>query len=311
MIPYLAFFTKSRYGILVLLMKTKKAGQKASTHYQNESVAEGLSYYRLVGETYHHNRLKGKLHRLVINHLNRLKSSNQKTAKLLDIGCDTGTDLFMLPEVPGITVARHGTDISHGAITQAKGLAQKRGESNITFTEVNANEPQPFADHSFDVVTSSELIEHIENPIVLFNEIARLLKPNGIAVITTPNEKSFQKFILGHLLPKSMGKNLDASRSLGFTRHGKNTRLDHSDWDKEAHISIYGAQQWKEIINKSDLKLNKMIGSSFYGGLPAFEKYPFLMGSMILLDSFINLFTFLQPHLQTCVIMQLSPRDHA
>lgn len=289
----------------------KKAGQGASRHYQNESVREGLSYYRLVGETYHHNRLKKKLHRFVVNHLKELQRNSQKRAKLLDIGCDTGADLFMLPKVEGITVERFGTDLSKGAIEQAQALAQKRGEKNIEFKAVNANEPQPFKDHSFDIVTASELIEHIEKPVELLNEIARLLKPNGIAVITTPNEKSFQKFILDKLLPKKTAGAFEASRTQGFTRHGASTSLDHNDWDEEAHISIYGANQWKKIVSQSNLKLEKMVGSSFYGGLPGFEKYPALMATMILADSFIDIFTFLQPHLQTCVVMKLSPRHHS
>lgn len=293
-----------------IVIHHNKAGHKASTHYQTESVKEGLSYYRLVGETYHHNRLKQKLHRLVVQKIKQLQQEGRTTVKLLDIGCDTGADLFMLPKVTGVTVERYGTDISKGAIEQATGLAAKRGEKNITFQMVNANEPQPFADHSFDIVTSSELIEHIEQPVKLFNEMARLLQPHGIAIVTTPNERSVQKFILEKALPTKVSRNLESSRSEGFYRHGPTTHLKHDDWDEEAHISIYGATEWKKIIKKSHLKLDKMQGSSFYGGLPAFERYPLLMGMMIIFDGFINLFGALQPHLQTCVIMQLSLRDH-
>jgi 2-polyprenyl-3-methyl-5-hydroxy-6-metoxy-1,4-benzoquinol methylase len=45
----------------------------------------------------------------------------------------------------------------------------------------------PFADGEFDVVTCCELIEHIKHPANMLGEIGRVLKPDGILVISTPN----------------------------------------------------------------------------------------------------------------------------
>ncbi len=42
----------------------------------------------------------------------------------------------------------------------------------------------------FDLVTAIEVIEHVENPIGFLRNIGRLLAPNGIAVLTTPNVDS-------------------------------------------------------------------------------------------------------------------------
>jgi len=290
---------------MVAAMKNNKAGQKALKHYTNESLFEGLSYYKMVGETYHSRRLKKKMHRSIERFV---KNSSQKTFEVLDIGCDTGTDLFMFPKIADATFHRTGTDVSAGAISQAQNLAKKRGEKDITFKVADANKKQPFKDNSFDIITSSELIEHIEDPVYLLNEMHRLLKPGGIAVISTPNEKSFQKFLMQKVLPKSMEKNLDDSRSVGFTRHGANTKLDHADWDEEAHISIYGAKQWQGIVKKSKLNLKSMTGSAFYGGMPAFEDYPFVMGAMMILDSIIDILPS-HPHFQTCVIMTLQKEN--
>jgi SAM-dependent methyltransferase len=41
--------------------------------------------------------------------------------------------------------------------------------------------------HSFDVVTAIEVIEHVESPIGFLRNVERLLSPNGVAVLTTPN----------------------------------------------------------------------------------------------------------------------------
>jgi len=55
--------------------------------------------------------------------------------------------------------------------------------------EVDANKPLPFPDNSFDVIWCSEVIEHLEKPQQIIAEFKRVLKPEGKAVLTTPNSK--------------------------------------------------------------------------------------------------------------------------
>ena len=45
----------------------------------------------------------------------------------------------------------------------------------------------PYEDASFDVVLLVEVIEHLENHRVALGELARILKPNGVLIMTTPN----------------------------------------------------------------------------------------------------------------------------
>lgn len=45
----------------------------------------------------------------------------------------------------------------------------------------------PHADNSFDFVTCTEVIEHLENYRLIIREAYRVTKPNGVAVFTTPN----------------------------------------------------------------------------------------------------------------------------
>ena len=47
-----------------------------------------------------------------------------------------------------------------------------------------------FSKKSFDAVILQDTLEHVENPSILLNEIARVLKPGGLAYITTPNRLS-------------------------------------------------------------------------------------------------------------------------
>ena len=47
--------------------------------------------------------------------------------------------------------------------------------------------PMPYDDNSFDTIVSFQVIEHIKNDHLFLKEIARILKPGGTALISTPN----------------------------------------------------------------------------------------------------------------------------
>jgi SAM-dependent methyltransferase len=55
------------------------------------------------------------------------------------------------------------------------------------FAKVDLNAPFPWPDGSFDAVISTEGIEHLENHFLFLREVRRVLKPDGILVLTTPN----------------------------------------------------------------------------------------------------------------------------
>lgn len=62
----------------------------------------------------------------------------------------------------------------------------------VPFTKIDLNKPLPFEDGFFDYVVSVEGIEHLENPFSCISEFARVLKPEGSLVITTPNIMSIK-----------------------------------------------------------------------------------------------------------------------
>ncbi len=49
--------------------------------------------------------------------------------------------------------------------------------------------PAPFNDQSFDTIVSFQVIEHIKNDHLFLQEIHRMLRPGGTALLTTPNIK--------------------------------------------------------------------------------------------------------------------------
>ena len=50
----------------------------------------------------------------------------------------------------------------------------------------------PYPDGSFDLVTFTEVVEHLENYRAIVREVYRVLKPNGVIVVTTPNILNMQ-----------------------------------------------------------------------------------------------------------------------
>jgi len=57
----------------------------------------------------------------------------------------------------------------------------------VKFAELDLNNRLQFKDGQFDYVIFMEVIEHVYNPDFIIGEISRILKPNGMLVISTPN----------------------------------------------------------------------------------------------------------------------------
>lgn len=62
-------------------------------------------------------------------------------------------------------------------------------ELDTEFVQLDCNDPNfdRALSRQFDVITSVEVIEHLENPTAFLRTINRLLRPNGVALLTTPN----------------------------------------------------------------------------------------------------------------------------
>ncbi|MCH7599918.1 MAG: class I SAM-dependent methyltransferase [Myxococcales bacterium] len=99
----------------------------------------------------------------------------EETPRVLDLGCGSGYGTAeladALPRVVGLD------RITHDA---------KNSRDNIDWlrADLRAN---PLAPGSFNLIVSFQVIEHLDDPQVYLESIARLLAPGGTAIITTPN----------------------------------------------------------------------------------------------------------------------------
>jgi SAM-dependent methyltransferase len=99
------------------------------------------------------------------------------TARILDIGTSTGTNLRMLRNL-GFT-RYEGLDRSEEAVR----WCAKKGYGQVTFGDVCKI---PFPDQSFDLILATDIIEHVDDDLTALREIHRVLKPGGRALITVP-----------------------------------------------------------------------------------------------------------------------------
>jgi ubiquinone/menaquinone biosynthesis C-methylase UbiE len=62
--------------------------------------------------------------------------------------------------------------------------------NEVAFKQADFNKELPFPNASFDIVYSVEVIEHLRCPYDFLDECYRILKPNGMLIISTPNTLS-------------------------------------------------------------------------------------------------------------------------
>jgi ubiquinone/menaquinone biosynthesis C-methylase UbiE len=79
-----------------------------------------------------------------------------------------------------------GVDVNTDDLAHAKAMNQ--GVMNLDYKVDNALDLS-FAHNTFDLVVSSEVIEHVGKPDVMMREISRVLKPGGLAIMTFPSRE--------------------------------------------------------------------------------------------------------------------------
>lgn len=168
---------------------------------------------------------------------------------VLDVGCGDGSFLFRyLDYKPS---AFQGIEAS----PSLKAQAEARG---IKVTAVDLNGVWPYADNTFEVVHCSQVIEHLHNTRLFVQELRRVLKPGGTALVTSENLTSFLNLgamALGYTpftLMRMCGWYLGNPLGLHYQEHVEEgvPINDPAFAGVTGHIRALGVLQAKELFDK-------------------------------------------------------------
>ena len=196
-------------------------------------------------------------HAVHLNHRNIFYLfEKNKEAYFLDLGCDDG-------ELTKKMAMRIGTGHLFG-VEIVKERIDKAEANGIVVKNFDLNGSFSFGDNSMDVVHANQVIEHLHNTDNFLNEIYRVLKPGGYAVISTENASSWC-----NIVASVMGWQIFSLTNFSSKKQGIGNPFSlHRDGDVHLdswnHIRIYNIRGLKEYFEAFDFKVEEIRGAGYF-----------------------------------------------
>lgn len=159
----------------------------------------------------------------------RIKRLLPVGGSIVDLGCGSGE---MLDAVGDLFEERIGIDISRHGFSQ-------RQVHGCTFIEADLNSAFPLRNNWANAVIANQVIEHIVDPMGFVREINRILRPDGMCIVTTPNIRYLKN--IRHLL---------------FSGHGPRTAGGNTTdgvWD-DGHLHYFTHRDICELFAKAGFR---------------------------------------------------------
>ncbi len=183
---------------------------------------------------------------IYLEHMNRYLFASQfaEGKIVLDIACGTGYGSSLLAESGAKSVT--GVDISEETINYCKNKYSSKG--GLEFL-VGSVEKIPLEDKKMDVVVSFETIEHVDKKIQqsFLTEIERVLKEDGLFIVSTPNPLVYPKGNPFHVAELSKEKFLD---TLG--KHFEHVEIFYQDCVEGDYIFAEDELKEEIILGRKD-----------------------------------------------------------
>lgn len=141
---------------------------------------------------HHESVLRSHNNRTIANSAVYLKPYLDPGARLLDVGAGPGTiTVDFATHVEHVTA----TEIGESELALAKGLAERTGVRNIDFSVEDVH-ALSFADDTFDIVHTHQVLQHVADPVQALREMRRVTKPGGIVAARDADYAGFLWFPL-------------------------------------------------------------------------------------------------------------------
>lgn len=217
-------------------------------------------------------------------------NTGAQAVRVLDLGCGPGTNLFDVSD----RCARFGRAQWFGLDLNQQEAAMGADRSRWRVGERTLQPIRflsgdifnlPLADNSIDIILSSEVVEHLPDPMPALKEMARVLKPGGYAMVTTPNP---------HNLPELVGYGLDKLSGGGFKKFYWKGQDEKSAPPLKAavgfgHVSVHPFRVWRPWFEQAGIPVVKKVRGPMIFGSPFFDRQRFICGLLIALDPLLDL----------------------
>jgi 2-polyprenyl-6-hydroxyphenyl methylase/3-demethylubiquinone-9 3-methyltransferase len=122
-----------------------------------------------------------------------LRKGAFKQQEILEVGCGGG---LICEELARRGLLVTGIDPAQGAIEDARRYVQKSYLGQNAHFDCGYAESLPYADGSFSVIVSLDVLEHVSDLALTIKEIARVLAPGGIFIFDTINRTLLSRLAL-------------------------------------------------------------------------------------------------------------------
>lgn len=118
-------------------------------------------------------------------HLARYAFARERVrpGRVLDIACGTGYGTHLFATTPGVWCL--GVDLDQPAVFDAR---RAYPEPSVNFS-IARGDGLPFPSGTFESIVSLETIEHVEDDRGLLRDFVRVLAPDGVVILSTPNRE--------------------------------------------------------------------------------------------------------------------------
>lgn len=178
-------------------------------------------------------------------------------ARLLDLGCDDGR--FTLE-----FAAKVGTTHIDGCDFVAEPLraAAKRG---IKTALADLNQRLPYPANRFDVVVTNQVIEHLYETDTFIEEIYRVLKPGGYAVISTESLSSWHNLAALAIGLPAFSQHVSSKKLVGNPLSLLSEQTVRPGW---SHVKIFNLHGLEALLQLYGFRIEAHRGAGYYP-LPA------------------------------------------
>jgi SAM-dependent methyltransferase len=174
-----------------------------------------------------------------------------RTGPVLAIGCGPAKCAELFRDTPAHFF---GLDISEEMLRWAKHNVGARGRTHFG---IGLADSLPFPESSFEAVLCLGVVEYLSDPVAAFSEVARVLKDDGIALVSMHNRASPYRMWLCYgpgRLRRAPGKLFRA-----LTRHAAST----SQPGPHAAFTVYSEKRLRELVTASGLVVDDVLYYDF------------------------------------------------